>query len=358
MILVYPMLTSESVNPTILPGLIKAIEKYILIYNTDDILKHVNSNLSHIVQNAAKGIVTVGAGLAVAALAKKVGDEAGEYLPTFRMKGKKFELTEQPKTYLKVQPQKTTTTGQDVEKGTKAAGKSAIKDLTKTSTITGFEMPKYDTVSLEPTWVQVTTGLGAKLIGVKVVPFKVKSTTGMVGLLMQDKELKKMDYLAQKMGRTVMRVVFRALRGLKIPGFKDKAISGNAQADIVWATSQYGKNAFVCFSQLDLEKDDIFTSPQAVQKLHKLGWASLIVTDDVNKQATFCMKQFGGICSTIPYSFIFASLGKEHAQVYKDIEDAARSAGPFFRKSSTTRKKLFSDSITLAKLEKYSTLRE
>ena len=54
------------------------------------------------------------------------------------------------------------------------------------------------------------------------------------------------------------------------------------------------------------------------------------------------MKELGGVCSTIPYSFIFSSLGKEHSQVYQDLEDAARSAGPFFRKKSTTKRKLFS----------------
>ena len=57
------------------------------------------------------------------------------------------------------------------------------------------------------------------------------------------------------------------------------------------------------------------------------------------------MKQFGGVCSTIPYSFIFASLGREHGQVYKDMEEAQRSAGPFFRKKSTTKRKIISQGM-------------
>ena len=97
---------------------------------------------------------------------------------------------------------------------------------------------------------------------------------------------------------------------------------------------------FVCFSKLDFDEEEMLSNPGMVQKLHKLGWASMVVTDDVNKEVTFCMKQFGGVCSKVPYSFIFASLGKEHHQVYQDIEDANRSAGPFFRKKSTTRRKL------------------
>jgi len=348
MILVYPMLTSESVNPTLLPGLIKAVEKYIIIHNTDDVLKHMNSALSDVVKAGVTGAVTAGASLAVAAAAAKIASK-------LRVKGKKFELVEQTK--VQTWAQKAGVTGQDIEDVGKSVGKSMEK-ASKEAGIKGFEMPKYDSVSLEPTWVQVSTSMGAKLLGVKVIPFKVKSTTGMVGLLMSDRELKRMSLLANKMGRTAMRVLFRVARGLRIPGFKDKAITGNAKTDIVWATSQYGKNTFVCFSQLDLQQDDIFTSPQAVQKLHRLGWASLIITDDVNKQATFCMRQFGGVCSTIPYSFIFATLGKEHNQVYKDLEDAQRSAGPFFRKNSTTRRKLFSDSKAIEKIDKYSTLKE
>lgn len=366
MILVYPMLTSASVDPTILPGLIKAVEKYIIIHNTDDVLKHVNSALSDVVRQGATGAITAGASIAVAYI---VGKAAGK----LRVKGKKLELTEQKKVNIIIRGGQKA--GQMAKAGAnqfgvnaktiKQAGGEVEKQIKRlgqekgtSGGITGFEMPRYDSVSLEPTWVQVHTNLGAKLLGVKVVPFKVNSTKGMVGLLMQDKELKKMNYLANKMSRIAMRVIFRIARGLKIPGIKDKPITGNPKTDIVWATSQFGKNTFVCFSQLDLEQDDMFTSPQAVQKLHKLGWASLIITDDVNKQATFCMQQFGGICSTIPYSFIFSSLGKEHSQVYKDLEDAARSAGPFFRKKNTNRRKLFSDARTIAKLNKYSTLKE
>ena len=373
MILIYPMLTSASVNPNILPGLIKAIEKYIIVYNTDDVLKNMNSAIADVVKAGVAGAVFAGAGLAAGVAAKyapeaaaAAGKEVTKFItagitaPVLRVKGKKFELKEQD---LSVTEQQGAVKAGLTKAGTAAikgaeTGIKSLEDIKKQSGVTKFEMPRHDAVSLEPTWVQVQTSAGAKLFGVKVVPFKVASTTGMVGLLLSDRELKKMSYLANKLGRTVMRVFFRAMRGIRIPGIKDKPISGNPKTDIVWATSQYGKDTFVCLSQLDLEQDDAFTSPAVVQKLHKLGWASLIITDDVNKQATFCMKQFGGICSTIPYSFIFSSLGKEHSQVYKDIEDAQRSAGPFFRKRSTTKRKLFSDAKVIAKLNKYSVLEE
>lgn len=350
MILVYPMLTSDSVNPTLLPGIIKAVEKYILIHNTDEVLKNFNTFLPDLAKDIVTTAVGKAAGVAVGAgliyAASKLKRQTGKN-PVLKVKGKKIELTES------VSPMLPDDYGgskfQSVKSVAQGAATSAAKDVENISKgrkpgsggITGFDMPRMEAVSLEPTWVQVHTPNGAKLIGIKVVPFKVSSTNGMVDLLMNDMNLKKMDLLSQKFGRTVMRVFHRAMRGIaKIPGFSGKAVTGDLKKDVLWAQTQYGKNMFVCFSQLDLEQDDIFNSPVVVQRLHKLGWASIIVTDDVNKQATFCMKEFGGICSRIPYSFIFSSLGKEHSQVYQDLEDANRSAGPFFRKRDTTRRKM------------------
>ena len=39
MIITYPMITSQGVSTNVLPGLVKAVEKYILVYNTDKILR-------------------------------------------------------------------------------------------------------------------------------------------------------------------------------------------------------------------------------------------------------------------------------------------------------------------------------
>jgi len=337
MILIYPMLTSESVNSTLLPGIIKAIEKYIIIHETDEVLSYINNALGDVVRAGVGGLVTVGAGVAAAAIAQKMKDKnvPGTQTPKFRIKktGKVLKMTEQKKGN---KPPPKSPVERGLDKTAQDVGNAA-----KGASVKRIDMPSRDTVSLEPTWVQVQTGMGVKLVGVKVIPYKVQSTTGMVGLLMNDAQLRKMDYMTTKMARIASRVFHRAMRGVN-PFSKGKAISGDAKKDIVLAKSQYGKNAFVCMSKLDIEKDDVFTSPKAIQRLHSLGWTSMIVTDDVNKQATFCMKEFGGVCSTLPYSFIFASLGKDHSQVYKDLEDAARSAGPFFRRKSTTKRKLFS----------------
>ncbi len=321
MIVVYPMLTSESVNPTLLPGIIKAVEKYVIVYMTEDYVENVNSALKKGVKIAVTGVkvaadvALAGVGIAAAYKAAKAAGAIGRV----KVKGKKIVFEAE-----------SSKSNKDREPSTKDKIDRAADSVEKAldSKVKRVDMPKHDAVSLEPTWVQVETEHGVKVIGIKVVPFKVTSTNGMIGLLMNDQALKGLSYFTNKASRTIMRVLIRAAKGLRIPGMRGRAVSGNAKEDIVWASSQYGKNMLVAFSQLDLEKDDIFSSPKAVKKLYKLGWASMIITDDVNKQVTFCMKQFGGICSTIGYPFIFSSLGKEIGQVYKDIEDAQRSAGP------------------------------
>ena len=64
------------------------------------------------------------------------------------------------------------------------------------------------------------------------------------------------------------------------------------------------------------------------------------------------MKEFGGLCSTVPYSFMFSSLGRDHNKVYEDLEDVRRSAGPFFR-MVTSKRKVFSEAAILSSKHKF-----
>ena len=55
MIVIYPMLTSGSVSPNVLPGIVKAVEKYILLYNTDQVLRDAGgSKAGKIISTGAK----------------------------------------------------------------------------------------------------------------------------------------------------------------------------------------------------------------------------------------------------------------------------------------------------------------
>ena len=324
MILTYPMITSQGVSPNILPGLVKSIEKYILVYNTDKVLKAASA-----LAIAAK------AGPSQWTKTKQQAIQKGAS-STLRLSGSK--LTMEKKEELKSDTEeKKTTTWQP-----KPAGPAPR-----------LEIPK-DGVALEPTWIHVTTEVkGMQIIGVKVIPFVVKSSDTLLNILMSDKQVRYLDYLTTKYGRIAMRSFFRFIRALKIPRIKDYALTGDPKFDILWGGTRHGENMFICLSQLDMDNSEgMFSSPYFVRRIQKLGWTSIAVADDVNKTVTFCMKEFGGVCSVVPYGFIYSSLGRDHSKVFADLEDVKRSASPFFR-MTTRRRRVFAETIAHNTLMNY-----
>ena len=161
MIITYPMITSQGVSPNVIPGLVKAVEKYILVYNTDKILKAASVKATAIrTGSAVTGTITS---------TNKV----------FRLKGSKITMeagTNEPSREVK-----TTTTFQP-----------------RTGPSPRLEIPK-EGVSLEPTWIHVTTEVGGmQIIGVKVIPFRVVSTDNLLNILMSDAQVKYLDYMTTK----------------------------------------------------------------------------------------------------------------------------------------------------------------
>jgi len=322
MIITYPMLISGSVSPNVIPGLTKAIEKYILVYNIDKVLRAANLGVGKIVKSAGSVAIKVGSG---GVLSMREGIQ-----PLFE---------EDP--IKKGQQKGGTKTGIEIKTG---GPKGPAPRL---------EIPK-DSVSLEPTWIHVTTERkGLQILGVKVIPFRVQSSENIVNIIMSDQRLKGLDYLAAKYSRVGLRVMMRFLRAIRIPMIKDKALTGDPKYDLLWGGTQYGSDMFVALSQLDLDgAEEVFSKPGVVRRIHKLGWASMVITDDVNKKATFCMREFGGVCSVVPYQFIYSSLGKDHAKVYDDLEDVKRTASPFFS-MRTNRRKVFGETVANHQLLKY-----
>ncbi len=310
MIITYPMITSQGVSPNILPGLVKAVEKYILVYNTDKILKAAS----------------------VKATAIRTGTAVKAAVP-LRLKGSKITMEQKP--------------GKSEEK------KSTVTFQPRTGPSPRLEIPK-EGVSLEPTWIHVTTEVsGMQIIGVKVIPFRVVSTENLLNILMSDKHVKYLDYLTTKYGRVAMRSFFRFIRALRIPRIKDLALTGDPKFDMLWGGTRYGSDMFICLSQLDMDNsDELFGSPYFVRRIQKLGWTSMMIADDVNKKVTFCMKEFGGVCSVVPYGFVYSSLGRDHSKVFEDLEDVKRSASPFFRMTAR-RRRVFGETVAHNKLVSY-----
>ncbi len=322
MIITYPMITSQNVSPNIIPGLVKAMEKYILVYNTDKILKAASVKAS-----------AIRAGTAISGTVTRTSRGP------LRLKGSKITMEDEKPT--KPKPSRETKTSTSFQP---RSGASPRLDIS----------PSKDGLSLEPTWINVTTEVrGMQIIGVKVIPFRVKSSENLLNILMSDTQVKHLDYLTVKYGRVAMRSFFRFIRALKIPRIKDLALTGDPKFDLLWGGTRYGSDMFICLSQLDMDNaQDVFGSPYFVRRIQKLGWTSIAIADDVNKKVTFCMKEFGGVCSVVPYGFVYSSLGRDHSKVFEDLEDVKRSASPFFRMSAR-RRKVFGESIAHNQIVKY-----
>lgn len=339
MIVVYPMLTSPGVSPNVLPGIIKAVEKYILIYKTDEVLKRASAtSAGNIISTGVKILAGATATALAAVAAKKIQDyvnKEGEELTT--LDSELIMLNEKD---------------QD-DKGFEVKIKAPDPSAEKIQQSAKLDIPNASAVSLEPTWLQVTTQRsGLQILGIKVVPFRIRYPDHIISLLMRDRALRDLDFLTSKYMRGMTRVLSRVLPS-------KGTISGNFKKDVLDAQTTYGKNMFLCLSQLDLEAaDNTFSRPAGIKRLHELGWASIIIADDVARTGTFCMKEFSGICSVVPYSYMFASLGKDQAQAYQDLEDIKKKSGPFF-KMSTHRKKVFSlESKSNVVVDKYLDLLE
>lgn len=334
MIIVFPMLTDEGISDPIRPGICKALEKFILIYEMDAIMKitgwtilGIGSKLAHQMVSKQKresvDLLEAGAGGIKPGWQNYVDpDDEDESDDMFE--------------------------DEDSDKKKKATGPgkevfNILKGLHDIGTVK-VDMPKDQSLSVEPTYVTVQTTIGTRIIGVKVIPFPVKTSKyTLAELLTADAALNFIDTQVYKISRKAIRGFWALCRALRIPFIKDTALSGDPEKDILWAQSYHKRYVFCLLNYADFTQSDLFKNAGGILKLHSLGWNSFIAADGVNKRAIFCMKEFHGLCSSVPYSYIMSSLGKEHSKVYSDLEGLGKAASPFFR-TSLSQKKLFSES--------------
>ncbi len=221
-------------------------------------------------------------------------------------------------------PNQRTNTSQG--KGPRGPGSGGNKKPGKTS----IDMPNFTSLSVEPTWVKIDRAGGVtESVGVKVVPFTVKSDEQLIDLLTKDINIDTINYLIERMQRAVVRKFFYIHR--KFP-FTKKGILGDPLRDVIWQKSEKRGKLFVACDIMDLQSDDFLSKTDKIRRLNSLGWNRFIVTDNVPKRAFFCMKEFGGVCSIVQYSFMYATLGQ--AQVFSGLDDARKSSSPFFSKLS------------------------
>ena len=213
-------------------------------------------------------------------------------------------------------------------------------------------------IGLHPTYtkVDIQTSDGntrTELIGIKVVPFFIKSDAELVHMMLYDKQVSKIRKKVIMAGRKTIRKI-RSMgdylwSGVPVFGGGKPSPTGDVRQDVLMQRTVFEKRIFALINRVDLD-DKFFQNANRINRLYSQGWCSFIIADDVNKSAAFCMKHMKGMCSIINYSMIYNTLG--HLKVYESLEDAKRTASSLF-KVSKSEKKIFGESMADVKLAKH-----
>lgn len=338
MIVVFPMLTDESISQNAIPGICKALEKFILIYELEAITKMTGKKIVKIGGKLASTM-----GKAAIGVGKKIKEDF-ELLEMDPIPGARPPKSQEEIDEFRRRNQQYVDDDRIPKYGEVAKGiLNVIQGIKQMGTV-DVNMPKEQTLSVEPTYIIVTTSAGTELIGIKVIPFPIKSKKGytLAELLAADASLDFFDTQFFRIYRKVIRMFWALCRGLRIPFLKDRVVTGDPVKDILWASTYHKRYVYCLLNYSDISDSNLLKNAGGMHKLHQVGWNSLIFADDVNKRVIFCMKEFHGLCSSTPYQFIYSSLGKDYGKVYDNLEDVKKAASPFFR-ISVNSKRIFGE---------------
>lgn len=210
-------------------------------------------------------------------------------------------------------------------------------------------------LSIEPSLIELDIvekngNIKHEVIGVKIVPLRVKSDIKLSRLILHDTQVSFISSKVLGLGRSITRLVYKFF-GKIIEKFGGSSIlSGNPRRDIIMGRTGFKGEGFIVLSKNE-DIDEIFLSNiSKMNRLFKMGWNNIIVVDDIQRQVHFCMKIFKGTCTTLAFSTIYQNLN--HLGVYESLEDAKRKTSMIF-KIGKKAKNIFSECIIQNKISKY-----
>jgi hypothetical protein len=325
MIIIYPMLVSENTNINTLPPICKILEKYILVYRMDDVMAYMRA------LSVPMSFFKTKEGLIQTELQGPPDEESDPWYG-LKPESKQKELDDLEKKQKKLGADNMDdgTLGAGARAGTGGGKTDSSKSQKHEIGSVNIDTTKLERdITLEPTWVKMShPKLGSIIVGVKVVPFKVSSEYNYINYLLNDVKSKTIQTMIETTKRKFIRIFWTFAR--KLP-FMSKTLTGDPSKDVFFAETVHRHNVFCLFNYMDLAETNLLSSTASVQKLFNLGWNSIVLADDVNKRVTFCMKEFHGLCSVMPFGYLSASFGRDYAKTFENMDDVRKSASPFFR---------------------------
>jgi len=371
MIALYPLLVSNTISKNIIPGIAKVLENYIIVYGLDGLLTRVrkDSKISgdySIRLNKVLKQEDIEKHLPGFLYREILEEQSGIYNHPDVEDGSK-EISDDKETRKdRLDRLKTASdiakNRMAVKKGQAELGAMDVKDAS-----VRIEPYNMQSVSLEPTWMKIDQfdkdgNKSTGLIGVKVVPYAVKSDASLASLLMYDNQVGKMQRHAILFGRKITSFLYRSWMKtwktvtLGLGGRDSSTVTGDPRKDILLKRNilqaGHAQDIFVVANQAELS-DDFYKTAKGMRNLQKMGWGSVIIADDVNRRVAFCMHELRGLCSLLPYTMLYQTFSQ--AKVYEDIEDAKRNASSIFKVKRVAMTKLIGESIAQNKIEKFGT---
>jgi len=399
MIVIFPMLVSQSVSENVIPGIAKTVENYLIVNATNYIMAAANfkgvkytkhgievkvESESLLEVNPNKRDELTGKGgnkgnkpqsdeefkntinqmnQTMIDLSKDISqlkgqmttqsnsDRKREIDQLINDKRKQIEKIQKQELDAKKQRQSDIKFQMDLEKRKEEELKQQETKATAKITTSDFK-----SISLEPTYMYVdiiekSGGVRREFVGIKVIPYRVKSRIKLSRLILHDVQLKSINAAMVSFGRKITRwfwSLYDKWTGRLLKG--GLTVSGDPRRDIVMArTGQRGMGIIVLDKNEDID-ERFLQNFSKLNRLFKMGWNNIIVTDDVTRTAYFCMQAYKGVCNAISYAMMYNQLGQ--LKVYDSLEDAKRQNSSLF-KISTRASKVFSEWVTEYRLAKY-----
>ncbi len=311
MIVIFPMLTSSTIDKNVLPGIAKALELYAIAYLLEDVIKTETKKKVSLNPKTKRLLI------------EQVSSKGGN-VEVYTPGGK---------------PPTPPKTGPQPRSGKPSPPPARPLEPPKVT----VNRPWATDISLPPTWITVDTPSGSKMVGIKVLPFRAKSDEDFVNSIGSD--------LSKNGSMLTLEKWMRGLKRFFLNVMPKKGISGDVEKDVIYARTKFGRNVFTLYDFTSVK--NIVHSPSDVRKLFKLYWSSMIFADDANQMAYFCMKHFAGICNALPYQFLF-SLSNQTSKVYEDLTSAQSTATSIFSRKKKHLTKLLGEAYAAKKVIDYS----
>lgn len=216
----------------------------------------------------------------------------------------------------------------------KALEKREEKRKSKTLSSAKIEMTDEKSISLQPTYAKIEVVLesGEKkymMIGIKVLPYRVISEERLSTLIVNDIRLTGIASIITKLGRGLMRYLYGQYNKVKKFFRVDIIPTGDPRQDIILGRAGFEGTGFVLLSKNEDIDQYLLNNISKMHRMFKLYWGNIIIADDINRNAHFCLKRFKGVCNIVNYAMMYQNLGQ--LKVYETLDDAQRQQSSLFK---------------------------